>query len=68
MSPDAAGGDNPAVVTWRLGQVETTQADHGTRIGVLENAVARMWGAVGLACVLIPTLTAFAVAMVTRKP
>lgn len=60
--------DNPAVVAWRLRHLETTTDEHTHDIGALKGAVARVYGAVALAIVLTPVLSAFAVAFVTKRP
>lgn len=64
----AAGlpGSDP-VVAWRLEQVEDEQKDQCQRLSAVEGAVNRMWGAVALACVLIPVLTTVAVALVVKR-
>jgi hypothetical protein len=54
------GADDP-LVEYRLTQAEEKLVRHADRIFSLESAVSRMWGAVGLAIVIVPVVTAFAV-------
>ena len=69
MSEPADPDENhPAVVAWRLKHVETLSIAHAVDITYLKTAVARVYGAVALAIVLTPVLSAFAVAFVNRRP
>ena len=55
--------EDVALLEYRVGKVEEKQTSHGERIWNLEKSVAKMWGAVGLAIVLIPPLTAYCVSL-----